>query len=71
MCDHIECDHIEYAMLANVTASQTDMNTNFDRFKDELSNILNKIIDHQNKIIDEQNIIKQELFILRNQKQED
>ena len=70
--DHIENEHVEYAMLASVTSSQADMNTNFNQFKDDLTNILNKIVDtinkineKQTKISNDQNEIKQELFILR------
>ena len=72
MYDHIENEHVEYAMLASVTSSQADMNTNFSQFKDDLTNILNKIVDtinkineKQTKISNDQNEIKQELLILR------
>ena len=72
--DHIENEHIEYAMLASITAGQTNMHTNFEGFKGELCDVLNKIIksqnkiiENQNKIIDDQIIIKQDLFILKNQ----
>ena len=61
MYDHIECDHIEFAMLASVVANQADSKDNFERFKGELTSILNKIID-------DQNIVKQELFIVRQNK---
>ena len=56
--DHIEMDHIEFAMLASVTASQSEMRSDFEVFKGELTNVLNKIVD-------DQNILKQELFIIR------
>ena len=72
MYDHIEHDHIEYAMLASLTAGQSNMDAKFGNFENELTKILNKLIDSQNKIIEgqsiikqDQNIIKQELFILR------
>ena len=71
----MECEHIEYAMLASVTAGQAEMITTFEQFKGELSDVINKIINgqnkiisDQNKIIDDHNIIKQELFIMKNQK---
>ena len=51
-------DHIEFAMLASVTASQSEMRSDFEVFKGELTNVLNKIVD-------DQNILKQELFIIR------
>ena len=70
--DHIENDHIEYAMLASVTAGQEKMETNFNQFKGELTDVLNKIFntinkinENQTKIINDQNVIRQELFILR------
>ena len=72
--DHIEHEHIEYAMLASITDGQANMHTNFEGFKGELCDVLNKIIESQNKIIenqnkifDDNNTIKQELFILKNQ----
>ena len=61
MYDHIECDHIEFAMLASVFSNQADARDNFEQFKGELTNILNKIID-------DQNVIKQEVFIVRQKK---
>ena len=51
-------DHIEFAMLASVTASQSEMRSDFEVFKGELTNVLNKIVD-------DQNILNQELFIIR------
>ena len=68
--EHLECEHIEYAMLASVTAGQANMISSFEQFKGELCDVINKIINGQNKIIDDQNIIKQELFILKNQKKD-
>ena len=61
--DHIDTDHIEIALLGHVAANQSSVSDSFEKFKTELTNILNVIsYDH--------NTIKQELFILRQSKQE-
>ena len=56
--DHIETDHQEFALLNHLARNQTYVSQAFDTFKDELTNVLNKIIDGHNSI-------KQELFIFR------
>lgn len=48
--EHIECDHIEYAMLASVTSSQSELHTNFNQFKNEFSNVFNMIFDRLNML---------------------
>ena len=40
MFDHIECDHIEFALLASVVSNQADSKDNFEQFKGELTSIL-------------------------------
>ena len=61
--DHMETDHQEYALLGHLAANQNALNKNFDKFKSELTNILNVIInDH--------NITKEELLTLRKAKKE-
>ena len=61
MNNHIETDHVEIALLGHVAANQTAMSKNFEKFKGELTNILNVIIE-------DHNAIKQELFIHRQNK---
>ena len=63
MNDHIETDHIEIALLRHVTANQAAATQNLETFKMELTNILKTLIQ-------EHNVVKQELFILRQNKQE-
>ena len=53
--DHIEADHHEYAILNHIARNQTNVAEAFETFKDELTNVLNKVIDGHNSI-------KQELF---------
>ena len=48
--DHIECDHIEFAMLASIVTNQADSKDNFEKIKNELNNILNIIIDEHNSM---------------------
>ena len=38
MYDHIECDHIEFAMLASIVTKQADSKDNFEKIKTELTN---------------------------------
>jgi hypothetical protein len=61
--DHIETDHVEFTFLEHLLSNQKGLYTNLDTFKSELTNILNTIIDSHNAI-------KQELFILRQDRQE-
>ena len=61
MDDHIECDHMEFAMMKRLTANQNGLHKNIEQFKEELTNILNIIID-------DHNVIKQELLCLRQKK---
>ena len=61
--EHLENDHVELSLLGHVAANQNAASKNFDKFKDELTDILKAII--------QENIsIKQELFILRQNKHE-
>ena len=56
--DHLEADHVELAMFGHIASNQLALTENFETFKNELTNILNVIInDH--------NIMKQESFISR------
>ena len=50
MYEHIECDHIEFAMLASIVTNQADSKDNFEKIKTELTNILNIIIDEHNSM---------------------
>ena len=53
--------HIELAYLCDVSANQKNLNSNFETFKEELTNILKVILE-------DHNVIKQELFISRQNK---
>ena len=55
---HIDTAHLELTLLGNITQNQTVLADKFETFKDELTNILNVIIDGHNGM-------KQELFIMR------
>ena len=59
--DHMETDHIELVYLRHVDANQVDVSRSFEKFKDELTSILNVIID-------DHNTMKQEFFILHQEK---
>ena len=61
--DHLEADHVEFSILNHLVSSQKGLSQNIENFKTELTNILNVIID-------DHNAIKQELFILRQDKQQ-
>ena len=61
--DHVDTVHIEIAMFAHLASNQNALTQNLEKFKDELANILNVIIE-------DHNVIKQELFILRQNKHE-
>ena len=56
--DHIEIDHVKYAMLDLILGNQKIMDENLITFEKRLTNVLNGILG-------DQNVIKQELFILR------
>ena len=63
--EHIDKEHLELTLLGNMTSNQTILNKNFDYFKEDLTTMINILIDKQNTIINGQNTIKQELFILK------
>ena len=48
--NHMEVDHLELSMLGLVAANQTVVGQNFDKFKEELTKVLNTIIEDQNAI---------------------
>ena len=56
--DHIETNHVEFAMFGHIAMNQDALTSNFEKFKKELTDILNVIIDNYNTV-------KQELFISR------
>ena len=60
---HVENDHQELALIKHLISNLKRSEENFETFKVELSNTLNKFIDSLN-------VIKQELFILRQGKYE-
>ena len=61
---HIDKDHVEFSLLDYIANNQVDMSKNFEKFKGELTSVLNTIID-------DQNVIKQEIFISRQTKHDD
>ena len=67
--NHLEVDHVEFSLLGHLIAGQKFMTRNNESFKEELTNVLDRIIASQNQIINGQNSIKQELFILRQDNQ--
>ena len=63
--DHVETVHIDLALLNSISLNQKNSEDGFENFKQDLSGVLNKIIESQNAIIEGQNAIKQEMFIIR------
>ena len=56
--NHIETYHWELSFMAHIASNLDAVSQNFEKFKGELTNILNVIID-------DHNVIKQEMFINR------
>ena len=56
--EHFEADHLEFVFMGQIDANQNAVSQNFEKFKMELTKILNTIIE-------DHNVIKQELFIQR------
>ena len=61
--EHIEVNHVEFAMFGHIAMNQDTLTNSFEHFKKELTDILNVIIDKHNSV-------KQELFILRQSEHE-
>ena len=64
MKDHIEVDHAQFAFLGHITEKQSSLNVKFDKFKEDITNILKTIVE-------DHNAIKQELFIRRQSNNDD